>query len=69
MDWEELFSSVKALVLPKLGLDHSPLLLQRGDTSFGPRPFCFQLMWYFKELVAKWWNYFVVEGPRDKYSV
>lgn len=61
------FSLVEALVLPKLGSDHFPLVLQGGATRLGPRPFRFQLMWLlhprFLDLVACWWRSFVVEEP------
>ena len=44
-EWEGHFTGVVQCVLPKLVLDHFPILLDGGGVRRGPMPFRFENMW------------------------
>lgn len=39
IDWEDLFSPLMAVALPRLVSDHVPIFLGGGEVSAGPKPF------------------------------
>lgn len=64
--WEDHFPciSVKAMARPMS--DHKPILLSCNIEDWGPPPWRFEGMWLFEnsllDLMAEWWNSFVVSG-------
>lgn len=70
-DWDDYYSPVSVHALLRVGSDHTPILLKRGEvlTRSGPTPFKFQNMWLlqpsFIDLVKGWWEDIVVEGPPE----
>ncbi|WMV45909.1 hypothetical protein MTR67_039294, partial [Solanum verrucosum] len=68
-EWEEFFKNIKQMVMPRVTLDHCPILLQCGDSEKQRPYFKFENWWLeidgFRELVHKWWNEFEVIGCLD----
>ena len=60
LDWEEHFGNISQRVLPRVILDHCPLLLEVGVVQQGRSAFKFENMWLqvegFVDRVQQWWN-------------
>lgn len=65
-DWAILYPNATQKVLPKLALDHCPILLDSMKDRWGPTPFRFKLLWLLESdlpnLIRAWWKEFGVEG-------
>ncbi|KAL4180783.1 hypothetical protein AMTRI_Chr12g267800 [Amborella trichopoda] len=61
-NWEEHFPRSLSMALPKLTLDHCPILLDTNAVNRGLRPFRFELHWLLEKdlpaLVQSWWSSF-----------
>lgn len=44
-EWAEMYPQVVKVALPKPTSDHCPIVLDSRVISWGPKPFCFELMW------------------------
>lgn len=57
--WDDLYPLYFQEVRTKLTLDHWPMVLQTGDSSYSPKPFRFENMWtthpHFKDLIKARW--------------
>lgn len=66
VEWEEVFSLVTAMTLPRLVSNHLPIFLGGGEFSSGPKPFRFQLIWLkypdFLKIIKDWWDECAVSG-------
>lgn len=67
-DWEDCFSGTNQLCLPRVVLDHVPLLLGCGGIVRGISPFTFENMWlkgpgFLERVRLKWGSYSLNGNP------
>lgn len=62
----KVFTHIKQTNLPKLALDHNPILLTCGNWEWKKSYFKFETWWLevdgFKDKVKEWWESFTVNG-------
>ena len=65
-DWADLYPHSSQVALPKPTLDHCSIVLDSKKESWGPKPFCFELMWLgekgFSDLIHSWWPELQFQG-------
>lgn len=68
-EWNECFKVVKQVALPRVILDHKPLLLENGDWKMNPSYFKFENMWLqvdgFMKKIEEWWGSYDLNGSPD----
>ncbi|XP_075112412.1 uncharacterized protein LOC107801646 isoform X1 [Nicotiana tabacum] len=67
--WDNSFKAIKQSVLPRVELDHCPILLECGEWERSKGYFKFENMWFehvnFISTVKKWWNSYDFQGRPD----
>ncbi|WMV13369.1 hypothetical protein MTR67_006754 [Solanum verrucosum] len=64
--WDGTFTGIKQSILPRIGSDHSPILLECGDLNLKKSYFKFEQWWLrvegFSDKVKDWWESFNITG-------
>lgn len=64
--WDETFTRIKQSMLPKIGSDHNPILLDCRDLNLKKSYFKFEQWWLrvegFADKVKDWWASFNITG-------
>ncbi|WMV55766.1 hypothetical protein MTR67_049151 [Solanum verrucosum] len=64
--WDGTFTGIKQSILPRIGSDHSPILLECGDLNLKKSYFKFEQWWSrvegFSDKVKDWWESFNITG-------
>lgn len=65
-EWEDYFTGVSQVVLPRVISDHCPIKLCPNAVDWGPKPFRFENCWLmhrdFVQMAHECWSRTVVEG-------